>query len=171
MELTKRDTSHHNPTSKTQDQSLLKLYHGRSSDLMRIIQFILSCLPQGLCKPISSCFCNTSVPVQDSRTGARLQEWTWQAKNIRSSDETKRTCFPSSVLYTHSVAAFSHRIVFNSPVKGHQTLWVSIQHHCSVSLLAPTESSANQDDQWSCKNLKQRTQEQRQNWSHYIIEI
>ena len=29
--------------SKTQDQSLLKLYHGRSSDLMRIIQFILSC--------------------------------------------------------------------------------------------------------------------------------
>ena len=50
-------------------------------------------LPQGLCKPISSCFCNTSVPAQDSRNLSSLQELTWQAKNRRSSDKTKRTFF------------------------------------------------------------------------------
>ena len=68
-----------NMASKTQDQSLLKLYHCRSSDLMRIIQFIRSC-PKGLCKPVffmllprartrpqkSGPACNTQHGKQDS---------------------------------------------------------------------------------------------------------
>ena len=56
-----------NMASKTQDQSLLKLYHGSSSDRMRIIQFIRSC-PKGLCKTVSSFFCN--VPEQGPRNRA-----------------------------------------------------------------------------------------------------
>ena len=65
--------------SKTQDQSLLKLYHGRSSDLMRIIRFILSC-----CKDSASPFLHVSATLQcqhkTQEIGPRLQELTWQAR-------------------------------------------------------------------------------------------
>ena len=60
-----------NMASKTQDQSLLKLYHGRSSDLMRIIQFIRSCP-----------FLYVSATCQNKaqEIGPRLQHSTWQAR-------------------------------------------------------------------------------------------
>ena len=65
--------------SKTQDQSLLKLYHGRSSDLMRIIQFILSC-PKDYASPFPHVSATLQCQHKTQEIGPRLRECTWQAR-------------------------------------------------------------------------------------------
>ena len=65
--------------SKTQDQSLLKLYHGRSSDLMRIIQSILSC-PKDYASPFPHVSATLQCQHKTQEIGPRLRELTRQAR-------------------------------------------------------------------------------------------